>query len=98
MRVELLAKSDKKPIDLASHAARVCYTLNQELIANRLMSRRVCLIRAIIRPCNIVISPFIFRIFPFHPWYLGFIWQAPITIQINVPDAFPKCMKHRILR
>lgn len=32
MRVELLAKSDKKPIDLASHAARVCYTLNQELI------------------------------------------------------------------
>lgn len=33
MRVELLSKSDKKPWDLASHAARVCYTLNQELIA-----------------------------------------------------------------
>jgi len=32
MRVKLLAKSDKKPFDLASHAARVCYTLNQELI------------------------------------------------------------------
>lgn len=32
MRVQLLAKSDKKPLDLASHAARVCYTLNQELI------------------------------------------------------------------
>ena len=36
MRVQLLAKSDKKPLDLASHAARVCYTLNQELLDKQL--------------------------------------------------------------
>ena len=32
VKVSLLAKTDKNPTALASHAARVCYTLNQELI------------------------------------------------------------------
>lgn len=32
MQIKLLAKSDKKPLDLASHAARVCYTLDPVLI------------------------------------------------------------------